>query len=396
MPAKLTLKKNEERRLKLGHQWIFSNEIERIQNLNRNGDVADLYTYNYKFIGRGFYNKNSLIAYRHLTDKQEEIDRAFLFKRISMANSLRKRIQPERNTYRLVNSESDFLPGLIIDKFEDKFSYQIFSLGMSYYEDILIQILKENFKAKLIIEKNDNDLRFFEGMAKQEEVKFESDEFHGLDKTFEILIDGIRYKIDLLNGQKTGFYLDQVENRMLLRKYIKEKDRVLDLFCNEGGFALNAAYSGAKDITAVDASSHSIKMGIENAKLNNFDFINFVHRDVFKYFDIAFQSPDKFDVVILDPPSFTKTKKNIPTAMQGYIEVNYKAMRLLKPNSLLFTYSCSHHISEKNFEEVLVKSALEAKKNIQILEFSSSSFDHPVLPQMPETKYLKGYVVRVL
>lgn len=392
--SRLTLKKNEDRRLKLGHQWIFSNELESIEGAPENGEVVELFSSGNKFLGKGFYNKNSLIAYRHLTEKDEEIDRAFLFKRISMANSLRKKVNPEREVYRLVNSESDHLPGLIIDRFEDKFSYQIFSYGMNEYSEIIKEILIENFKAVLIAEKNDNELRVLEGLEKKEGIVY--DKMEGEDKTFIVSIDGIKYKIDLLNGQKTGFYLDQCESRLLLRRYVNEKSKVLDLFCNEGGFALNAAFAGAEEVTAVDASEHSISAAKQNAVLNNSVKINFITEDVFNYINELFQTQERYDMIILDPPSFTKSKKNLYTALKGYGELNYKAMRLLKPNSFLFTFSCSYHINEKSFEEMLIKSSEEAKRKIQIVEFRNCSFDHPVLPQMPETKYLKGYLLRVL
>ncbi|HMS66406.1 MAG TPA: class I SAM-dependent rRNA methyltransferase [Ignavibacteria bacterium] len=391
---KVYLKKNEDRRLLIGHQWIFSNEIEKVEDIQNNGEVAELYSGANKFLGKGFYNKNSLIAYRHISDRDEPIDKAFLFKRISMANSLRKKNESCGNTYRMVNSESDFLPGLIIDKFEDKYSFQIFSAGMNEFSHIIKEILIENFKAVLIVEKNNNDLRLLEGLEKNEGIVY--DITGKEDKTFETEIDGLKYKIDLLNGQKTGFYLDQAGSRVLIRKYMNERYKVLDLFCNEGGFALNAAYSGANDITAVDSSEHSIESAKYNAKLNKYENIKFECKDVFDYMNEVFQTTEKFDFIILDPPSFTKSKKNLIPALKGYIELNSKAMRLLKPNSLLYTFSCSHHINNQNFEDVIVKSSIEAHRRIQIIESSNCSFDHPVLLQMNETKYLKGYLLRVI
>ncbi|MEO8445869.1 MAG: class I SAM-dependent rRNA methyltransferase [bacterium] len=391
---KIYLKKNEERRLLAGHQWVFSNEIDKTEDITMNGEVVELYNSNQKFLGKGFYNKNSLIAYRHLTDKDEEIDKAFFFKRLSLANSLRKKAYPSRDVYRLVNSESDFLPGLIIDKFENKFSVQVFSYGMNERLEIIKEILIENFKAELIVEKNDNETRVLEGLEKKQGVLYSKSNED--DQSFQIVIDEIIYKIDLLKGQKTGFYLDQCESRKLLRKYINEKYKVLDLFCNEGGFALNAALAGATDVTGVDSSEYSIHRATENSALNNLSNINFIAKDVFEYLNELFQTKDRFDFIILDPPSFTKSKKNLFTALKGYEELNYKAMRMLKPNSLLFTFSCSHHINEKNFEEVLVKSASAAKRKIQIIEFRNCSYDHPVLPQMNETTYLKSYLLRVV
>ena len=391
---KIVLKKNEDRRLLSGHQWIFSNEIDSIIDFEKNGQITDLYSASGSFLGKGFYNKNSLIAYRHLTSKpEEEIDKNFIFKRISMANSLRKKKVNSGEVYRLVNSESDFLPGLIIDKFGDKYSIQIFSAGMELFKKEITEVLDTNFKADLVVEKNDNEIRTLEGLEKTEGILF--DRSGSEAGKFEVEIDGIKINIDLLKGQKTGYYLDQQENRTLLRKYIKEGDKVLDLFCNEGGFALNASLAGAEIITAVDSSEHSINMAEGNAMLNEIKNIDFKKADVFELVNEYFQKTDRFDFVILDPPSFTKSKKNIYTAIKGYTELNYKAMKLLKPNSFLLTFSCSHHISEKAFEEMLVQSAEKAKRKIQIIEFRNSSYDHPVLLQMPETKYLKGYLLRV-
>ncbi|MBS1492083.1 MAG: class I SAM-dependent rRNA methyltransferase [Bacteroidetes bacterium] len=391
--AKLYIKKNEERRLALGHQWIFSNEIERVEELNKNGEVVDLYTYNYKYLGKGFYNKHSLIAYRHLTDFKEDIDRKFLYKRINNANAQRKKVNRENNIYRMVNSESDYLPGLIIDRFEDRYSIQIFSVGMELFKNDIVEILKENFKAKFIIEKNDNELRVLEGLSKEEKILLDYTDSD--DKTFVLTIDDIKYKLDLQNGQKTGFYLDQAANRKLIREYVREGDDVLDLFCNEGGFALNAAYAKAESVIAVDSSEHAIIMSNENAKLNKFKNIEFICKDVFEFYNDIFQDSKRYDVIILDPPSFTKNKKNVIPALKGYEELNYKAMRLLKPNGILFTFSCSHHIDERNFEIMLMKAASAAKKRIKILDMKSTSYDHPVLPSMGETKYLKSYVLNV-
>lgn len=391
--SKIILKKNEDRRLAAGHQWIFSNEIESVSQEAASGEVVELFSSGGKFLGKGFYNKNSLIAYRHLTSKDESIDKNFLFRKISMANSLRKKSNNAGEVYRMVNSESDFLPGLIIDKFGSRYSVQTFALGIDNYLQTVKEILIENFKAAMIVEKNDNQLRTLEGLERKQGIIFEEGNFE--DKTFEVTIDEVKYEIDLLNGQKTGFYLDQRENRRIIRDYVKENYSVLDLFCNEGGFAINAAFAKATDITAVDSSEHSIKMAKRNAELNGYQGMDFIDGDAFEFINSKFQSSDRYDFIILDPPSFTKSRKNLIPALKGYEELNYKAMKLLKPNSFLFTFSCSHHISEKNFEDMLNMASAKAKRKIQIIEFRNCSFDHPVIPQMNETKYLKGYLIRV-
>jgi len=389
---KINLKKNEERRIKIGHLWIFSNEIEFIDEEIIDGGVADLHSSRGEFLGRGFYNAHSLIAYRHLTNGNEEINEDFLLKRIKSAEQRRLKIFPDRKSFRLVNSESDFLPGLIIDKFENYFSLQIFSKGMENFKEVIAKILKENFDAEFIIEKNSNELRVLEGLEKTEKILFGDETAQ--EKIIEI--DEIKYSVNLMEGQKTGFYLDQNFNRKKIRDYVSGNSSVLDLFCNEGGFALNAYFAGCRNIKGIDSSENSIARTKKNAELNGFEGIEFFAKDVFEFFDEEFQTKNKFNLIVLDPPSFTKSKKNIPTAVKGYIELNSKAMKLLHKNSFLFTYSCSHHISEKQFEEILVKSAELAKRKIQIIDFSNTTYDHPLLPQMAETKYLKGYILNVI
>jgi len=391
---KIFLKKNEDRRLNIGHQWVFSNEIERTEGNILNGDVVEAVDSRGKPLGLGFYNKNSLIAYRHLTDIKESVDKEFFRNRILKAYNRRISVNPERNSFRLVNSESDFLPGLIIDKFDDKFSVQTFSFGIDRFMINIADILISEFDASLIIEKNDNELRVLEGLPKQEKVLYNRSGAE--DLSFDSIIYGIKYHMDLLKGQKTGFYLDQVENHYELRKYINKDSKVLDLFCNEAGFALNAAFAGANDIIAVDSSQYSIEQATFNANANNFNNISFICKDVFKYLDSSESVKNIFDIIILDPPSFTKSRKNVNSAIEGYIELNSKAMKLLKPESVLFTFSCSHHIDEKTFENIISKSALKAKRKIQVIDFKNCSYDHPVLPQMPETKYLKSYIIRIL
>lgn len=387
----IILKKNEEKRILSGHQWIFSNEIKEITGNPANGDIISLYSMSNKFLGKGFYNKNSLIAYRQLTSENIEINFDLIKQRIFDASNYRINLYPERTAYRVVNSESDYLPGLIIDRFGDNFSFQIFSLGMEKFKEDLIELLKNDFNADLIVEKNDNNLRTLEGLEKLEQISYAKEKKE--DYSFVQDIDAIRYKIDLLKGQKTGFYLDQAGNRVKVREYVKENYNVLDLFCNEGGFALNAALQKTAKITAVDISEASINTAKENGKLNNFSNINFITDDVFEYLD---KDKNTYDIIILDPPSFTKSKKNVDNAISGYIELNKKCLDKIRRGGYLFTFSCSHHISEEIFENIIVKSARLAKRKIQIIDSGITSYDHPVLPQMEETKYLKSLVIRIV
>lgn len=391
MIKKIILKKNEEKRILNGHQWIFSNEIKEISGNPANGDVISLYSSSNRFLGKGFYNKNSLIAYRQITSDDIEVDFNYLKQRIIFSNNLRTNLYPEREAYRIVNSESDFLTGLIIDRFGANFSFQIFSFGMERYKTDIINLLKNEFNAEMVVEKNDNNLRTLEGLEKIEKIVYTKENKD--EQSFIQDIDGIKYKIDLLNGQKTGFYLDQAFNRQKMRQYVKPSYNVLDLFCNEGGFALNAALEKTAKVIAVDVSERSIETAKENAKLNGLTNINFITDDVFEYID---KDSNKYNVIVLDPPSFTKNKKTVDSAISGYIDLNKKCLGKIKSGGYLFTFSCSHHISEDIFENLIVKSAKSSRRKIQIIDSDITSYDHPVLPQMEETKYLKSLIIRVV
>jgi len=391
---KIYLNKNEERRLKAGHLWIFSNEIGRKEGDLHENSVAELYSYNNEFLGIGFYNKNSLIAYRHLSNQKVDINKEFLRERIRTAHEWRVKFKRD-DSYRLINSESDFLPGLIIDKFINSYSIQIYCKGMEYFKDDIVEILKNDYKAELIIEKNSSDKRTLEGLSKIEQILHISNDNLLINNI--IILDNIKYKIDIMKGQKTGFYLDQTDNRLLLRKYLKKGDKALDVFCNEGGFALSAAYCGAESIKAVDSSSYSIDVARQNAELNNFGNIEFVCEDAFEYLEKEFKTSNRYDVIILDPPSFAKSKKDIDAAIIGYEKLNYLAMKLLKPQGILFTFSCSHHITSDMLRKILMKSALKTgERNIIQLEFHNSSAFHPVHPAMFETEYLKTFVYQIV
>ncbi|MCX7832945.1 MAG: class I SAM-dependent rRNA methyltransferase [Ignavibacteria bacterium] len=386
---RIFLKKNEERRILAGHLWVFSNEIEDIDGQHTDYPVADLYTHGKTFLGRGFYNKKSLIAFRLITYKKEEINYDFFKEKIINANNRRLKIYPINNVYRVVNSESDFLPGLVIDRFDDFISFQISSAGMELFKEEIIKVIDEIFSPRFIIEKNNIQSRELEGLELIERTVKTSGELEKI-----IQIDGVKFIINLEEGQKTGFYLDQNMNRKKLRDYIRDDSEVLDLFCYEGGFALNAAYKNAKKVIGVDVSEKAIKRAIRNSELNEFNNIEFIKDDVFDFLN---NYKDKsFDIVILDPPSFTKSKKNIKSALNGYIELNSKALKLLKKNSFLFTFSCSHHITEDKFLIAIGKSAIKAGREVKLIDCSKCSYDHPILPQMPETSYLKGFTLFVV
>ena len=325
-----------------------------------------------------------------MTWNDEEITPLLFAQRISSALSLRQRLYPESETYRLIHGESDFLPGLIIDRFNDLFSIQTLSAGVDMRLDIITQSIIELFRPTAIIEKNDSSLRTLEGLPAR------SGFLYGSGSSTTIDIDGIKFTIDVLEGQKTGFFLDQRENRKTIRKYTKGTT-VLDCFCNDGGFALNAAAGGASNIEGVDSSDSAITRARTNVGNNGFESrCTFRVDDVFETLRNAVDQHRSFDTIVLDPPSFTKSRKTVNTAKRGYAEINTMAMKILPQGGVLATASCSHHITEETFLDILKESATSAGRQLQLLEWHGAAPDHPVLPIMPETLYLKFGVFRIV
>ncbi len=389
MSAKIILKKNEERRIKSGHLWVFSNEIERKDGEDDNGDLVDVFDCHNDFIGTGFYNKNSLIAVRIL-DKVKIIDfKSFAEIQIERAFNLRKSFYPGKNSFRLIFSESDFMPGLIIDKYNDTYVLQIYSAGMQKYVSDIVSVLQNTYHAKNIFTKNEEYFRQLEGLP-------EGNEFFLGELNNEIINDGaIKYSINFEKSHKTGFYFDQSDNRSFIEKICSGKN-VLDAFCNSGGFGLHAAYAGADSVTFVDSSSAEIENAKYNFELNNFtNKSDFIVSDIFDYLGKSISDKNKFDVVVIDPPAFAKSKKNLPVAKKGYEKLNRLALHLVSDNGFLVSSSCSHHVSGEEFIGIVSSAASKAGKNIQLVHFNGASLDHPEIPAMPETVYLKFAVFRV-
>lgn len=378
----ITLRKNEERRILAGHQWIFSNEILDASNALQSGDVVEIRRCDGKFLGCGFYNPNSLIAVRFLSPVAEEINTAFFEKRIHTALALRMKLYPTSSTFRVVHGESDFLPGLIIDKFNDFLSVQTFSAGMDIHLNSICDALEQIFSPRGIIERNESPSRQLENLPVRKNI------LRGTIEPTVIDFNGIKFQIDILEGQKTGFFLDQRENRAALKPFVQNQT-VLDCFCNEGGFGIHAAAFGAASVESVDISELAIEKARANAQLNNLKNISFRMSDVFEILKNAVEENKKYGVVVLDPPSFTKSKKNIPNAIKGYREINTNGLKLVAEGGTLATASCSHHIDDETFLNIVRDSAVKAGRKIQLLHFAGAAPDHPTLPAMPETKYLK-------
>jgi len=386
----LRIRHKEELRLLGGHLWAFSNELLDLPKDLAAGSVVTLVRErDGSPIGNGFYHPNSLIAFRLLTrNAEEEIDANFFERRISEAAERRGLLRTRRNALRLVHGESDLLPGLIVDQYDHVISYQIVSAGFEMRKDLIVEILQKLFQPSAIVAKNNSHLRKLEGLPLGESLVFGSDakvEIHDAA--------GTRYEIDVLAGQKTGFYLDQMENRTRLRDFVRRGARVLDLFANDGGFSINAALAGAESVVAVDESASALARLAHNAELNAVqNKLETVESDCFEF---VREMRGEFDVIVLDPPALAKSKKDIPKARKGYLALNSAAMRLMSKDGILVTCSCSHHIDRGLFLDTLHEAGRRAKRTVTILEARGAGIDHPLLAAMPETEYLKVFFLGV-
>jgi len=388
----IILKSKAGRRFKQGHPWVFSNELEKPAERPEAGDIVSLRQQDGTFLAYGFYHPNSLIAFRALTGEEELPGEAFFSQLIDQAISLREKVYPQSNARRLIHSESDGLPGLIVDQFDDVLSVQINSAGMERLIEMLLPLLKQKMSAKNIVMRNDSSLRNLEGLRQYTAV-WQSNE---KEVAADITENTIHYHVDVINGQKTGFFIDQRENRFAFRRFIEEGDRVLDAFCNDGGFALNALVAGAAHVDAVDVSESALARAEKNASLNNLsERIQFSKVDVMKWLP-GLKPETLYDVVNLDPPTFAPNRKSIPVARKAYRKLHGSAMQVLKAGGILSTACCSHHISEEDFLDSIQQAAIRTGRQCQMLFRGGPPADHPVLLAMPESGYLKFHIFRVL
>ena len=386
---RIFLKKNEDKRILSGHLWIFSNEIAKFPESASNGDMVEVYDFKSNALGIGFFNKNSLITVRLISRNVSSDLRSLFYERIKTAYQLRKVFYPQRESFRLVFSESDFLPGLIIDKYNNTFVLQINSFGMHKEIHLITDILKSEFKAENIFTKNDFYLSKLEGLPEEDNI------FAGKIGT-EIIDDGfVKYRIDFNQSQKTGFYFDQSDNRFFIRNIVKDKS-VVDVFCNSGGFGLHALSAGAKSVDFVDASVIEIENVKKNILLNKMGGeVNYFINDAFEFLLEQENANKKYDIVMLDPPAFAKSKKSLPAAEKGYEKLNRLALQIVEDGGYLVTSSCSYHLKKENFMNCINRAAVKAEKLVQLLHFNEASLDHPKLPAMEETSYLKFAVFKV-
>ena len=387
--ATVTLRKTRETRVRGGHPWIYASEIEKVDGAFENGDIVDVCDFRGKWIGRGFYNPASQISLRILTRNDEPCDRDFFARRIQDAWDYRRRLCDPQSC-RLIYSESDFLPGLVVDKYADVLVLQSLSLGIERIKDMIADLLMEIVQPAGIYERSDVPVRRLEGM--QMTTGLLRGEVPDL---VEMRENGICFGVDVKNGQKTGFFLDQKENRAAIAPLCPGA-KVLDCFCHNGSFSLHAAKYGAQSVLGVDISEEALEVARENARRNSLDNVRFEAHNCFDLLREMTDAGEKFDLVILDPPAFTKNKAALQSALRGYKEINLRGLKLVRPGGFLVTCSCSQHVLTEMFQDMVNQAARDAKKRIRLVEYRTQGRDHPILPQSIETKYLKCMILQVM
>ena len=394
--AVAVLKKGEGRALKSGGPWVYDNEIASIMGNFENGDIVIVRDFDGYPLGRGFINTNSKIRIRMMTrNENQEIDREFLKMRVRDAWEYRKKTV-DISSCRVIFGEADFLPGMVIDKFSDVLVVQSLALGIDKLKMIIIEELKsamaeDGITIRGVYERSDAKVRLQEGM---ERVKgFIGEPF---DTKVQIVENGVKYIVDIEDGQKTGFFLDQKYNRLAIQRLCKDA-KVLDCFTHTGSFALNAGIAGAKSVTGVDASQLAVDQATENAELNGLEkSVKFICEDVFELLPKLEAEGEKYDVVILDPPAFTKSKNSIKNAVKGYREINLRGMKLVKDVGYLATCSCSHFMSYELFTQTIGQAARNVHKRLRQVEYRTQAADHPILWSADESYYLKFYIFQVI
>ena len=391
MSCKFYLYSGKGKSLKEGHPWVYTDEIDGYDGEYTNGDIVEVYSAKDEFLGKGYINDASKMTIRIMTrDINEEINEDFFKKRFKEAWSYRQDVI-DTSSCRFIFGEADFLPGLTIDKYEDYYVIQISTLGMDKYRDIIVKLLVEEYGAKGVYERSDIGTRELEGL--EQKKGFLTEPF---DTNVIITENGVKYLVDLAEGQKTGFFLDQKENRKAIHKICKGKT-VLDCFTHTGSFALNAGIAGAKSVLGVDVSQHAVDWATKNAKLNNLqDTVKFEKHNAFDVLPQWSREGREFDVVILDPPAFTKSRDTILGAKRGYKEINLRGIKMVRKGGYFITCSCSHYMKEDLFRQTIAAAAKDAKRQLRQVEFRTQSSDHPILWGSDESYYLKFFIFQVI
>ena len=383
------LKKGEEKRILNGHSWVYANEVAKIEGKDKNGSLASVFSHDGRFIGKGYINHLSKILVRiFIRDENQVDDKAFYLERLKNADDFRKNLGYD-NCYRMVFAEADDIPALIVDKYDEYLSVQFLSLGIDKMKKLIVECLVDLFAPKGIYERSDVAVRVKEGLTETKGVIYGE-----VPDRIIITENGLKMAVDVKNGQKTGYFLDQKENRYAARRYCKDGE-VLDCFCNSGGFSLNCA-TVAKSVTAVDVSRTALDSVEENASLNNLTNVRTLQGDVFEVLRNYRKENKVFDLVILDPPAFCKSASEVKDAYRGYKDINVLGMKLVRSGGFLISASCSHYMTLPLFEKMLAESAKESGRRVRQIEIKTQAPDHPALVNAEETSYLKFFVLQVL
>ncbi len=384
----ITLNSKAEKRLHQGHPWIFRSDLN-IPEATAAGAVS-LQNVSKKFLGTALYSPHSQIALRVLSLKDIQVDLDFFKLRLNQACARRKQLNFSSNAYRIVFGESDFIPSFVLDFYNGALSFQMLSAGLETYREILLQAVEEVFQPHTLVERNDVSVRRLENLGEAQAL------LKGEKSFIEINEGQLRFEVDLLEGQKTGAFLDQRDNRLLAAQLAQGKNKLLDACSYNGWFACHMAKNASGKVLALDQSEKALLQVERNATLNELSNIEVLCHNVFDFLKEADHRKDKFDLINLDPPAFVKSRAQINQALKGYKEINLRAMKLLEAEGILITSSCSHHLSDNLFIEVLQQAALDAKRQVQILFKGQQGADHPALLGFPESKYLKCFVLRVV
>ena len=380
-----------QKKLLQGHPWVYGNEIERVEGEVTDGELVTVVDFRGRYMGTGFYNSRSLITVRLLTHRSEEITDALIASRVRAACDYRRFVMRREGTdsCRLIYGEADRLPGVIADRFGGVIVLQVLALGMEKYTQVIADSLIACEKPDCLLLQNDDAIRRKEGMECFTKVLYGM-----LPEETIIHENGVKLAVDVMGGQKTGYFLDQKDNHLFVRQFCKDA-RVLDCFSYIGGFALNAAMAGAKEVTAVDISESAVELIRKNAELNNLN-VETVCANCFDYLRAQVKVKEKYDVIVLDPPAFTKAHANMANACRGYKEIALSAMRLLPPGGVLATHSCSYHMPEDVFVNTVLSAAQDLHRQVRVITLRRQDIDHPVLAGYPESHYLKSLWLQML
>ena len=383
--AAVVLGKGRDRRIKAGHLWIYASDIASVDEGAAPGEIVEVRDFRRRLLGRGTYNPASTITVRLLTRQSDEsIDRGFFERRLEEALAYRARVFPGETTLRLVYSEGDYLPGLVVDRYQDHLCVQIGTLGMDRLRPLILSVLQDRLQPLGIYERSDLSSRAHEGLPAAEGVLMGN-----VPDEIGVTLDGLEFRVRLAQAQKTGLFLDQrLTRRQILP--ISSGMRVLDAFCNTGGFGLYALKGGAASVLGVDLSEASVLQARVQADLNGFARLaEFREENAFDLLHALDRRGERFDLIVLDPPAFTKSARTVAQAWRGYKEINLRALRLLSPGGFLLTSSCSFHLSEEDFLAILREATVDSLRGVRLVELRGQSPDHPINPGVPETRYLK-------